>query len=46
MRVLFMSGYQPELSPKSGLVKEGADFVTKPVTPSLLLKKIREVLDR
>jgi hypothetical protein len=36
MKVIFMSGY----------TGDAADFITKPLFPETLLKKVREVLDR
>jgi len=46
IKVLFMSGYQAEISGHDGLLQEGVDLITKPVVPRELLKRIREVLDR
>ncbi len=42
MKVLFMSGYQPNISRQD----ERVDLITKPVSPRELLKRVREVLDR
>ncbi len=44
-RVLLTSGYTPESIERSGIFKMGVPFVSKPITPGLLLKKVREVLD-
>lgn len=44
-RVLLTSGYTPESIERSGIFKMGVPFVSKPITPGMLLKKVREVLD-
>lgn len=44
LRVIFMSGYAADKT--KGIIEEGLDFVSKPVSPSELLRKVREVLDR
>lgn len=46
IRAVFMSGYAAEIIDKKGLFEMGIDFVPKPLGPSELLEKIREVLDR
>jgi CheY-like chemotaxis protein len=45
MAVLYMSGYSNDVAMRSGLVKTGAAFLEKPFTPSVLRRKVREVLD-
>ncbi len=45
MKVLYMSGYSEEAISRFGGVEDGAAFLQKPVTPSLLSKKVREILD-
>ncbi len=44
IRVLFLSGYTAEIIHKKGIIEEGMNFISKPVTPRLLLTKVREVL--
>lgn len=44
MKVLFLSGYTADIINHSGLLQEGVDIISKPVSPVMLLKKIREVL--
>jgi PAS domain S-box-containing protein len=43
-KVLFTSGYPPDLLEKRGLMQPGMPFIAKPVSPRKLLLKIREVL--
>jgi PAS domain S-box-containing protein len=45
MRVLFMSGYTDDSIVRHGVLEAGAAFVQKPITPSSLTRKVREVLD-
>jgi len=46
IRAVLMSGYTAEIIDKKVLLEIGVDFVSKPVRPAELLRKIREVLDR
>lgn len=46
VKVLFISEYRPDMSGVSAVIKEGFDFVLKPVAPTDLLKKVRDILDR
>lgn len=45
IRAIFTSGYNEEIIHKKGILEEGLNFVSKPVVPHELLKKIRSVLD-
>lgn len=45
IKSLFFSGYAEEILSKEGLLEPGINFILKPVTPSALLKKVRELLD-
>lgn len=45
VKVLFMSGYTPDIVQEKGITTDGLNFVHKPVTPMQMLKKIRELLD-
>ena len=45
-KVLFMSGYEVDLIFKKGVLEEGLNFISKPVTRDDLLRKVREVLDK
>ncbi|MGA1863586.1 MAG: ATP-binding protein [bacterium] len=45
IRVLFLSGYDYNILHKQGVSEKGINFIAKPVSEVLLLKKVREVLD-
>jgi len=45
VKVIFMSGYDANVIHKKGILEEGLDFISKPILPNELLKKIREVFD-
>ena len=45
IKVLFSSGYTGERINISSLCKEELNFINKPVTPTQLLRKVREILD-
>jgi PAS domain S-box-containing protein len=44
LKVIFTSGYTADIITQKGLLDQGAAFITKPLNPVELLKKIREVL--
>jgi CheY-like chemotaxis protein len=44
IKVLFVSGYTGDRIHKEGPVEEGFEFITKPVSPRDLLRKVREML--
>lgn len=46
LKALFISGYAPDMLSGIGIVEEGIDFLSKPVSQEALLKRVREVLDR
>ena len=43
-KVLYMSGYTDDVIANQGVLDEDIEFINKPLVPSLLTKKIREVL--
>jgi signal transduction histidine kinase/CheY-like chemotaxis protein len=43
-KVLYMSGYTDNVIVHQGILDENIEFINKPLIPSLLTKKIREVL--
>ncbi|MGA1841164.1 MAG: ATP-binding protein [bacterium] len=45
IKVLFISGYDYNIIQKQGGFVEGINFISKPVSPFFLLKKVRETLD-
>jgi PAS domain S-box-containing protein len=46
IKVLFMSGYTDNVISAGGMLEEGISFLQKPFTPTVLLQKIREVLNQ
>ncbi len=45
-KVLFASGYTEDAIVHHGVLDDGVSFIGKPYPPSVLAKKVREVLDR
>jgi len=45
MKVLCMSGYTDDSIVRHGVLETGVAFVQKPITPALLTRRVREVLD-
>lgn len=46
LKVLFISGYPGEIISFHGILKEGYNFLQKPVSGNVLSRKIREILDQ
>jgi PAS domain S-box-containing protein len=45
IKAIFISGYTADFIFKKGITEERFDFILKPVSPILLMKKVREMLD-
>ena len=45
MKVIFTSGYTRDVFLDKGIQDEKFNFLQKPISPSALLRKVREVLD-
>ena len=46
IKVLFTSGYPADFIHREEITEQGLTFVSKPISPTALLKKVREVLDK
>lgn len=46
VKVLFMSGYADDRIQQYGIRFSDEDFIDKPLTPDLIARKVREVIDR
>jgi len=46
IKTLFTSGYPADLIRKEDIFEKGLEFISKPISPISLLKKVREVLDK
>jgi CheY-like chemotaxis protein len=45
MKVIFCSGYEPDIVQQKASIKSDAQMIYKPFSPLALLRKVREVLD-
>ncbi|MBF0560010.1 MAG: response regulator [Nitrospirae bacterium] len=46
IKTIFMSGYTDDIISRKGILEDGFHFISKPVNPGTLMRKIRDVLDR
>jgi DNA-binding response OmpR family regulator len=45
VKVLFISGYAADILTQKGIADEGVYFLSKPLVPHILSRKVRAVLD-
>jgi len=45
-KALFISGYTANIIHKRGILDQNLDFIMKPVSPTALLRKVREVIEK
>ncbi|MCX8070236.1 MAG: response regulator, partial [Thermodesulfovibrionales bacterium] len=45
IKALFISGYATDILSKRNVLEDNINFISKPILPNTLLKKIREILD-
>jgi two-component system cell cycle sensor histidine kinase/response regulator CckA len=45
VKALFTSGYTADIIHKKGFLEDGVNFISKPVSPNELIKKVKELLD-
>jgi CheY-like chemotaxis protein len=46
IKALFLSGYNEDIIFKKGMLDPGLNFLSKPVLPAELLRKVRDVLEQ
>jgi PAS domain S-box-containing protein len=46
IKAIFTSGYNVDIIHQKGILEEGSDFISKPISPEELLRKVREILDK
>ncbi len=46
IKVIFMSGYTADIVQSRGILENGMEFISKPILPNELLRKVRDVLDK
>jgi hypothetical protein len=45
IKTLFLSGYTKDIINQKGILEEGLNFISKPLSPTELSRKVRDVLD-
>jgi CheY-like chemotaxis protein len=46
LKILFTSGYTDDAIAQHGVLETGVEFLSKPYTPAMLARKVREMLDK
>jgi PAS domain S-box-containing protein len=46
IKAVFISGYDAHIIHKKEIIEEGLTFISKPISPDVFLKEVREVLDK
>ena len=46
LKVLFASGYTDDALMRSGALQDGVELILKPFSPHVLLRRVRQMLDR
>jgi PAS domain S-box-containing protein len=46
IKAVFMSGYTADIVSRKGIIEKGLEFISKPVSPEELLRKVRKILDQ
>jgi PAS domain S-box-containing protein len=46
IKLLMASGYPTDFISQKGIIEEGLNFIAKPMSPTKLLKKVRDTLDK
>ena len=46
LKALYMSGYTADVIHAKGTIDLDVDFISKPLAPTILLRKVREIVDR
>ena len=44
IKVIFMSGYTENIITRHGVLEQGINYISKPITPVALIQKIKNVL--
>jgi DNA-binding NtrC family response regulator len=45
VKVIFTSGYTADVLHKKGILEEGINFISKPISPNEFIRMVRKVLD-
>ncbi len=45
IKTLFLSGYTKDIIHRRGILEKSINLISKPVSPAIFLRKVREILD-